>query len=184
MAEAVIAELKVVSADSAVLVEARSSVGAISFGTTQLSGTVRGRVQEGRVDTSSPLTVVAEVPVASLQSGNAVYDSELRSRLDARRFPNIIAELTRLDRLESGRYELEGDLTIHGNAHRYTCTASLAVEDGPSLVVSGSTVVDMRDYDIALPSLMMLRIYPDVTVHFRIKAAGTTGTDDPDKVDA
>ncbi|HET7736161.1 MAG TPA: YceI family protein [Nocardioidaceae bacterium] len=184
MAETVITELYIVSADSAVLVEARSSVGAISFGTTQLSGTVRGHVEEGRIDTSSPLSVLAEVPVASLQSGNAVYDSELRSRLDARRFPHIVAELARLEPLESGRYELEGDLTIHGHAHRYSCTASMEVSDGPTLLVSGSTVIDMRDYDIALPSLMMLRIYPDVTVHFRIKAAGAPGPDDTEKVDA
>lgn len=183
MAETVITELGIVSADSAILVEARSSVGAISFGTTQLTGTFRGRIDEGRIDPNSPMSVVAEVPVASLQSGNAVYDSELRSRLDVRRFPHIVAELRRLDLLESGRYELEGDLTIHGHAHRYTCTASVEVSAEPSLVVSGSTVVDMRDYDIALPSLMMLRIYPDVTVHFRIKA-GPTGTDDSDKVDA
>jgi len=183
MAEAVTAELGIVSADSAVLVEARSSVGAISFGTTVLGGSFHGRIDGGRIDTSAPMQVTAEVPVASLQSGNAVYDSELRSRLDSRRYPLIVAELRRMGRLESGRYEMEGDLTIHGKAHRYTCTATVEVDEGPSLVVSGSTVVDMRDYDIALPSLMMLRIYPDVTVHFRIKAAAMSETDERDEVD-
>jgi hypothetical protein len=38
------------------------------------------------------------------------------------------------------------------------------------LVVSGEQVFDIRDFDIASPTVLMLRIYPDVLVQLQVEA--------------
>ena len=167
------AALEIVPTASAVLIEARSSVGKISFGTTEITGQFRGRVVDERLD--SLLEGSAVVPVASLTSGSALYDNELRTRMNAQRFPEFGASLGSVSDLGSGRLAVKGDLTIHGTTRPQDCTAVVEVtERDPdcfAVVLSGTAVVDMRDYDIKLPSILMLRIYPDVTVRFRITAA-------------
>ncbi|HSV39458.1 MAG TPA: YceI family protein [Nocardioidaceae bacterium] len=163
---------------SGVLVEARSSVGLISFGSQSIGGGFEGRVVDGKLDTTAPIHVSVLVPVDSLQSGNALYDSELRTRLNVLRFPMIEAALTGVTDLGSGRYNVTGDLTIHGETRPQTGTATLTVEETPEpiVVIAGTAVVDMRDYGIELPHVLMLRIYPDVAVHFRVTApAGNPG---------
>ena len=48
-------------------------------------------------------------------------------------------------------------------------TAVLSTPRGV-LSVSGEQVVDIRDFAIASPTVLMLRIYPDVTVRLQIEA--------------
>ena len=167
------ASLAIVPTASAVLIEARSSVGKISFGTTSITGTFMGRVVDDRLD--SLLEGSAVVPVASLASGSALYDNELRTRMNAQRFPEFGASLRSVSDLGSGRLAVTGDLTIHGTTRPQDCTATVEMTDNDpehlTVVLSGTAVVDMRDYDIKLPSILMLRIYPDVTVRFRVTAA-------------
>jgi polyisoprenoid-binding protein YceI len=168
---------------SAVLVEARSSVGLISFGTTKLTGFFRGRLNDGEVDLSVVPSASLTLPVASLTSGNPLYDSEIRTRLHAQRFPTIDAELESATGLGGGRYAVHGDLTIHGETRPQTGTLTVTVEhkrsdgaddegqpDTVTLTAMGSLTVDIRDFDIELPSLLLLQIYPDVTVRFRATA--------------
>lgn len=159
---------------SGVLVEARSSVGLISFGTQSIGGGFDGNIIDGRLDTGTPVTASVLVDVGSLQSGNSLYDSELKTRLNALRFPQIEALLTEVADLGSGRYTVTGDLTIHGTTRPQTGTATLTVSDSatePEVVIAGSATVDMRDYGIELPQVLMLRIFPDVEVHFRVSTA-------------
>ena len=39
-----------------------------------------------------------------------------------------------------------------------------------SIVVTGGHAFDIRDFDIASPTVLMLRIYPDVTVKLQVEA--------------
>jgi hypothetical protein len=39
-----------------------------------------------------------------------------------------------------------------------------------SLVVRGEQVIDIRDFGVASPTVLMLRIYPDVAVGLQIEA--------------
>ena len=55
---------------------------------------------------------------------------------------------------------------IHGA--RYTVGVALASER--KLVISGEQVFDIRDFDIASPTVLMLRIYPDVLVQLQVEA--------------
>lgn len=165
---------------SALLVEARSSVGPISFGSTEISGQVRATLLGSEIDVSEPIHAALSLPVSSLTSGNQLYDAEIRSRLNAQRYPLITADLRSIEAIAGGRFAVAGDLTIYGTTRHETGTVNVTVTrdeaapDGAvTVVVTGDRLVDIRDFDIELPSVLMLQIYPDVTVRFRLTAAST-----------
>jgi polyisoprenoid-binding protein YceI len=160
----------VVAADSAVLVEARSSVGPITFGTMTVSGQIDSALHGGTVDTRLPTAATLAVPVASLRSGNPLYEAEVRSRLDARRFPEITAVLHTITALGPGRFAVTGAVTIQGTSRELSGGLELTLAEDGTALVTGSQTIDMRDFAIDLPTVLMLKIYPDVTVRFRIRA--------------
>jgi DNA-binding PadR family transcriptional regulator len=156
---------------SAVLVEARSSVGPLTFGVIGLTGSIETRVRGGGVLPDELTTATVIVPTDGLRSGNAIYDAELRRRIDARRFPEVVLELDEC--VPSGapdHYQVASEVTIHGVARRLEGTV---VVDQPSpgrLSVTGEQVVDIRDFDISSPTVLMLRISPDVVVKLYLEA--------------
>jgi len=167
-----IESLQIVSAESGALVEARSSVGRISFGSTSLTGGIEAPVVDGAVDTAGLTSARVVIPVTSLVSDNAMYDNELRARLNAQRYPDIVGELTDVRDLGSGRVALSGELTVRGDRRTQHGTATITSGDTDhvSVTVEGTAVIDMRDYDIKVPKVLMLRIYPEVNLRFRITA--------------
>ena len=167
---------------SAVLVEARSSVGPISFGSTDVSGQITATMLGTDIDLGEPLEAALSLPVDSLVPGNQLYDAEIRSRLNSQRFPTITADLRSVAAIASDRFSVTGDLTIHGTTSQETGTVNVAVtaadpassrlgQAAITVVITGSRRVDIRDFDIELPSVLMLQIYPDVTVRFRLTAS-------------
>jgi YceI-like domain len=170
--------------ESAVLIEARSSVGPISFATTAMTGQFRAVLVGGEIDVTEDAQASLVLPVSALTSGNQLYDAELRTRLNAQRYPSITAELGTAAAIGAGRFSVTGDLTIHGTTRRQTGTLDISVTDAApasqepesastarvTVVVFGTQIVDIRDFDIELPSMLMLQIYPDVTVRFRVTA--------------
>jgi polyisoprenoid-binding protein YceI len=176
--------LAVLPDQSAVLIEARSSVGLISFGTTTLAGEFRGVLSDGEFDLTETPHASLVLPVRSLTSGNSLYDAEIRGRLNAQRYPTIEANLRTAEALGSGRFSVIGDLTIHGTTRELTTSLTVTAPTGPTtpadvsappeavtVVATGTVIVDIRDFDIELPRGLMLQIFPDVTVSFRVTAA-------------
>jgi polyisoprenoid-binding protein YceI len=156
---------------SALLIEARSTVGPIELATTALTGCAVVTLNEaGSLDDSADPSAVIELAVASLTSGNALYDAEVQRRLDARRYPHIRAELHSARALDAARWALEGGLTIHGTTRSMTGSADVRLVTRDHMRIVGEQLIDIRDFAISLPSTLMLRIYPDVMVRFRIEA--------------
>jgi hypothetical protein len=168
------ATFRVAPAASGVLVEARSSVGPITFGTMAAEGQVETAFLNGAIDMRYPTVARLVLPVTSLTSGNRLYDAELHSRLDARRFPEITAELRSITPLSPTRYAILGALTIHGTTRELSGALELSLSEDGTVVVTGHEVIDIRDFSISLPTVLMLKIFPDVTVQFRIQAIRET----------
>jgi polyisoprenoid-binding protein YceI len=160
----------VVPEESAVIVEARSNVGPITFATMTLEGSAEFALSGVDVDSAVPTAAFLRIPVIGLESGNSLYDSEIRRRLDQRRFPSITVEMHTARSRGGGRFVTDGDLTIHGATQRLTGTVHLTLSDENTLIATGKELVDIRDFDIELPSMLMLKIYPDVSVQFRLTA--------------
>jgi polyisoprenoid-binding protein YceI len=156
------------SAASALLIEARSTVGPIELATAALTGSAEVALADGRLHGATRATI--ELAVDSLTSGNALYDAEVHRRLDARRYPVIRAELQGARPLDTHRWALEGGLTIHGTTRDMTGSADVRLVEQDRLRILGEQVLDIRDFAISLPSTLMLRIYPDVMVRFRLEA--------------
>jgi hypothetical protein len=156
---------------SALLIEARSTVGPISFGTLGLTGYAAMTFNGGEISFDDPPTADVEVPVSGLCSGNRLYDAELLRRIDSKRYPVVSLHLHDCTALGvQHRFRIGGTATLHGVNRPLEGTVVATVGADGSLTVAGEHVLDIRDFGIELPTVLMLRIYPDVTVRLQVEA--------------
>jgi polyisoprenoid-binding protein YceI len=159
---------------SVVTIEARSSVGPIQWEASGAEGWVDAEISGDVIDTSVPPKARLELPVRKLQSGNTLYDAELMRRIDARRFPTTVVVLTQAANVEN-RYQLAGDVTFHGVTRPVRGSVSASVEPSGELRVTGEQTFDIRDFRIPSPTILMLKIFPDVRVRLRLEAVREDG---------
>jgi hypothetical protein len=165
-------EFHLVRDRSVVLIEVRSTVGPLSFGSVGVTGSVRAAVVDGALRTEHAPSGRLEIDVSGLRSGNSLYDAELLRRIDARRFPMATVELRDCTPIGPGaRYRLEGELTFHGVTRPAQGTVSVQAAPDGRLIVTGEQVFDIRDFAVASPTVLMLRIYPDVRVRLHAEAS-------------
>ncbi len=159
---------------SAVLIDARSTVGPICFATVGLKGSLHATVVDGILNTDTPPSGELTIDVSELRSGNKLYDAELQRRIDARRFPTATVELRDCTPSAPGsRYRLRGELTFHGISRLAEGTVYVEAQGDDRLVISGEQVFDIRDFAVPSPTMLMLRIFPDVRVRLHAEAART-----------
>jgi DNA-binding PadR family transcriptional regulator/polyisoprenoid-binding protein YceI len=155
---------------SAVLVEARSTVGPITFGALGITGFVECATAAHDISPGEHTRARLEVPLEQLRSGNGLYDAELLRRIDARRFPLAVLELVGCTPVgHGGRYRLDGQIDLHGTTRPVRGSVSAALAAPGVINVQGAQDFDIRDFDIVIPTVLMLRIYPDVTVRLQIE---------------
>jgi PadR family transcriptional regulator PadR len=156
---------------SAVLVEARSTVGPITFGALGITGFVECRTGADGIDPGEHTRARLELPLEQLRSGNGLYDAELLRRIDARRFPVAVLELVGCTPVgDAGRYRLDGQIDLHGTTRPLRGSVTAAMASPGVIAVHGDQGFDIRDFDIVIPTVLMFRIYPDVTVRLQIEA--------------
>lgn len=148
---------------STLVIEARSSLGPITWESVSLAGEVDVEV-DGTLQPDASSSGWLTVDLAAVTSGNTVYDGELLRRIDARRYPEATIELSGITAAEHPRYEVTGTMTFHGATRQLAGTVELKVRDDGDLVVFGEHDIDIRDFDVPAPTVLMLKIYPDVRV--------------------
>ncbi len=160
----------IVPGHSAVLVRARSMVGPISFATSDVEGTVAMVLRDGAVDTGASLTARLVVPLQTLTSGNNLYDSELRRRIDTRRHPLATLDLKSAARIvETNGYELVGEMELHSEIRAIAGTVSVTIPHEGTVVVRGEQTFDIRDFNLEPPTTFTFKIYPDVFVEMHLE---------------
>ena len=102
-AEWAVESFRVVPERSVVLIEARSTVGPISFGAIGVTGWIETEVSTGAVRGSEHTRAHLEIVMNGLRSGNSLYDAELSRRIDARRYPTATIDLRECDEVRGGR---------------------------------------------------------------------------------
>ena len=156
---------------SAVLIEARSSVGPITFGALGITGTIGVQAVGEQVTADEAASAHLEIPVAALSSGNGLYDAELRRRIDAARFPVATLDLDRCLVGGSGDHlTLEGRIDFHGVTRSLQGQVAAAIPSPGRLAATGDQVLDIRDFGVSSPTVLMFRIYPQVTVKLQVEA--------------
>lgn len=157
---------------SAVVIKARSNIGPITFMTGSINGEIGIQISEdGEIVLDDNISARLEIPLGTLTSGNVLYDAEILRRVDARRFPLAVVELISLSRIGStSGYELTGTVTMHGVTRAIEGTVSAGFPTGSTIVVTGEQVVDIREFELGVPSTFMLKIYPDVSIELHLEA--------------
>jgi DNA-binding PadR family transcriptional regulator len=155
---------------SVVLIEVRSTVGPISFGAIGLDGHVDAALAGDTIATDPAPSAHVDIAVDGLRSGNSLYDAELARRIDAHRFPSATLDLTECAPSGTDRhYRLTGDLTFHGVTRPLQGTVNVEATSAGRLVITGEQVIDIRDFGITSPTVLMLRIYPDARVRLHVE---------------
>jgi DNA-binding PadR family transcriptional regulator/polyisoprenoid-binding protein YceI len=156
---------------SVVLIEVRSTAGPLSFGTVGVTGYMQAVVSDGVVQAKPPPEARIEVDVTGLRSGNRLYDGELLRRIDARRFPTASVTLDACEHpMADSLYRLRGELTLHGVTRGVAGTVCVEALTDERLLITGEQMFDIRDFAIPSPTVLMLRIYPDVRVRLHAEA--------------
>lgn len=162
---------RVVPDRSVMMIEARSTVGPVSFGATGITGSIEAAVTDGVLRTELAPSARLEVDVSRLTSGNSMYDVELTRRIGARRYPTVTVELRECAANGwGGLYRLKGDLTFHGVTRPAQGTVNIEIPSDRRLVITGEQIFDIRDFAIPSPTMLMFRIYPDVRVRLHAEA--------------
>jgi polyisoprenoid-binding protein YceI len=166
------ARYRVVPERSWVDIHARSNVHPIHVRTSGLEGDVDLDVSDtGVVGTRSPAAGRVTLRVERLVSGNPLQDRELRRRIDARRFPTIDGEVTGLHRVDDeGRYRVAGDVTFRGVTRSYEEAMRFTTAGDGLLEMEGRATFDIRDFGMAPPRVLMLKVEPEVEVTAHIVA--------------
>ncbi len=159
---------------SCVWVDARSSLHPISSETRGLRGWVEvTHHPDGSLDLGEPVTGTLEVSADRLSSGNKLYDLELRRRIDARTYPTIWGRITHVAPAASpSQYLVTGDLTFHGKTRSFSHEMVVEVVDG-SITLKGDYVFDIREFNMKPPSMLMLKVYPEVAVRIELYGEAT-----------
>jgi hypothetical protein len=72
------------------------------------------------------------------------------------------------------RYQIAGNVTFHGVTRQLRGSVVAHVEPSGDLVVAGEQTFDIRDFRVPSPTILMLKIFPDVRVRLRLEAVRET----------
>ncbi|MDT7568798.1 MAG: YceI-like domain [Pseudonocardiales bacterium] len=153
---------------------AKSTLHPIRAEATELTGWIEATPLDGALHPDAPVTARFELPLSALRVDNPLFGREVERRLEVKRHPLVVAEVDRVSGgaadTDPGRYRANGQLTLHGVRHPVGGTATLRVGDAGELHVTGQVRLDIRDFGLRPPSMLGLRVRPEVDVELRIVA--------------
>jgi polyisoprenoid-binding protein YceI len=163
------------SVRSCVWVSGRSSLHPINTETRGITGWFEAATRaDGSLDLDEPVSGELELAVDRLTSGNQLYDRELRRRMDARRFPTISGRLTRITVNGSHpEYNVTGEVSFHGKTKTFEHGMRIEASDD-AIALTGEDQFDIREFGMKPPSMLMVRVYPEISV--RVELHGTRDT--------
>ena len=161
---------RIVPERSRLWADARSSLHPIHVETKGFEGYIDVEIADGHLDLRTAPQAHVEIDAGRLKSGNALYDYELERRLEVRKYPRLKGDVKQVDALDSGdRYRVTGELLFHGVAGRVQGEVTVRVH-GDTLEVEGEQVIDMRNFGLDPPRILMLRVQPEVHVRANVIA--------------
>jgi polyisoprenoid-binding protein YceI len=136
-----------------------------------LSGVIECELDgKGRPRLDRPYSARLALRVDAITSGHGLQDREMRRRFDARRYPVITTRVVYGKALRgAGRYRAVAELTMHGQTREVSGDIRLRVE-GARMLIDGSQVINIKDFGIDPPRLLILKVEPEVDVDVHIVA--------------
>jgi polyisoprenoid-binding protein YceI len=164
-------QFRVNTSESSVKVGLRINLHPSHIDASALSGVIECEVDEqGRPRFDQPYSAELELPVEAIKSGNGIQDREMRRRFDASRYPTITARVTHGEALPvEGQYRAVAQLTMHGQTREIAGEVQLRVE-GTTMTIDGQQVINVKDFGIDPPRLIILKVDPEVDLRVHIVA--------------
>lgn len=157
------------SVRSCVWISGRSSLHPINTETRGITGWFHAATRpDGSLDLTEAVGGQLELAVDRLTSGNQLYDRELRRRMDARRYPTIAGRMTGISpKGDHPQYLVTGDVEFHGKTRSFEHEMNIDVRDD-EVLLSGEDVFDIREFGMKPPSMLMVRVYPEISVRVEL----------------
>ena len=94
----------------------------------------------------------------------------MRRLVDAGRFPKASGDLRSVDLVSPpGRYRASGEITLVGRTRTYSGEFTMS-NDEEMVTVEGELSLDIRDFGLKPPSLLILKVDPVLRVILRLVA--------------
>jgi polyisoprenoid-binding protein YceI len=91
--------------------------------------------------------------------------------MDARRYPTIAGRVTKITAGDTHpHYVVTGDIAFHGKTRTFEHKMHIEVKD-EAVSLIGDYVFDIREFGMKPPSMLMIRVYPEISV--RVELHGT-----------
>jgi polyisoprenoid-binding protein YceI len=166
-----VAQFRVNSSQSSVKVGLRINLHPSHIEANALTGVIECEVDDqGRPRLDQPYSAELSLPVDAIKSGNSIQDREMRRRFDVGRYPTITARVTKGEALEGeGRYRAVAQLSMHGQSREISGEIQLRV-DGTTMTIDGQQVINVKDFGIDPPRLIILKVEPEVDLRVHIVA--------------
>ncbi|HTA54613.1 MAG TPA: YceI family protein [Candidatus Acidoferrales bacterium] len=161
----------VAPSDSWLAFEGRSTLHRVGGKATSLGGYVEANFSaDGALSAQPAPQIHVEFPVEQLRSGNGLQDREMWKMIDSKRFPRVAADLRELRPTPApGRYAATGDVTLAGRSRGYEGTLTLA-KSGDRLTIEGQLDLDIRDFGLKPPALLLIKVDPVVKLNLHLEA--------------
>jgi polyisoprenoid-binding protein YceI len=143
-------------------------------GAAPVSGHLDLSLRNGGLDLDQPCAGELRLRVDELRGGVPHLDRELRNRMDSIRYPAVTAVLRDVRPGPAGGYRMSGELTLHGRTKLVFGDATVTVTAGGALTLQGVLHLDMRDFGLVPPRLLVLRVHPEIEVRLRVTAAAVS----------
>jgi polyisoprenoid-binding protein YceI len=162
--------------ESRLWIEGTSTARGYTCRAGEIKGAVRTPTGRGGIALAelgdAVLGVDVEIPVARLDCGNGTMNDHMRKALLAEEHPSVRFRVTShkvvLDGGDEGRVEMRGELTIAGTTKPIEVSATATPGEGGLVQVRGSKEIDMTEYGVKPPKLMLgaMKVHERVKVHF------------------
>jgi polyisoprenoid-binding protein YceI len=159
----------VASSSSSLSFDGKSTLHAVHGTASQLTGSITAAIEDGALALEPSPEMHVEFPVERLSSGNGLQDKETWKLLDSKRNPKIAADLRHLTSTGNGAYRATGDITMSGRKKTYEGDLTIKATSD-RIAVDGALIIDIRDFGLQPPRLLMVSVEPQVTVKLHLVA--------------
>lgn len=159
------ARFRILPQRSRLVVTARSSLHPIRIETAGLEGWFEAGREGDGLDTEVAPNAQVQIELELLRTGNPLYDREIERRLEARKYPRVVGSVQGIRALDGdGRYAIASELRLHGVTRSLEVEVAVRFLDADTVEVEGEHTIDVRDFGLEPPRLLLLKVRPDVHV--------------------
>lgn len=140
------------------------------------TGSVEGRVSLSPGESSVKMDGTIGIDASSLDTGNGRRDRSMRkNHLEVESHPTILFRPTGLAgpvqdlfHQKTATLQVRGDLTLHGVTKKLEIPVHANMDQG-RILIEGSFLVELKDYNIKNPSRFLLRVKDRIRVWFNLE---------------